>query len=157
MVIRPCLCLTLLFVFNNSIFNSGLYLFSLLASYVNPDHLQYFRFIGRLIAMVRKSNHVILRGLVTVMDSSEWSGQCKVLHWLCDGFVDCRLFITESSLTEDSLFLSTRGCWTRSKRWKIWSQLTRSFITRWFGSSTKYFTVVQKGLFLADKLLDALF
>ena len=27
------------------------------ASYVNPDHLQYFRFIGRLIAMVSKSNH----------------------------------------------------------------------------------------------------
>jgi len=24
------------------------------ASYVNPDHLQYFRFIGRLIAMVNK-------------------------------------------------------------------------------------------------------
>ena len=71
---------SILFLFKNSIFNSVLYLFSILASYVNPDHLQYFRFIGRLIAMVRKSNHVILRGLVTVMDSSECSGQCKVLH-----------------------------------------------------------------------------
>ena len=30
------------------------YCLSFVASYVNPDHLQYFRFIGRLIAMVNK-------------------------------------------------------------------------------------------------------
>ena len=83
MVIRPCLCLTLLFLFNNNIFNSGLYLFSLLASYVNPDHLQYFRFIGRLIAMVRKSNHVILRGLVTVTE---------VVNVKC--FIDCVMVLS---------------------------------------------------------------
>ena len=28
------------------------FVFVILGSYVNPDHLEYFRFIGRVIAMV---------------------------------------------------------------------------------------------------------
>lgn len=98
------------------------------ASTINPDHLSYFCFIGRFIAMVQHTHththwdhvHSLAYTNTPSAESCEHSWSLSPVH---------RPSSTGSSSTQASLCRSINACWTRSSSSKTWSPSTLSSTT----------------------------
>ena len=88
------------------------------ASFINPDHLKYFEYIGRFIAMVCRERD---RGIMMVV------------------YRPCSM---ESLSTAGLQCHFTRRCWIRSWRWKIWNRSMPNSTIRSCGSRIITSTIV---------------
>ena len=120
-VLNPMYCL---FEYANKT-NYGLQINA--GSYINPDHLQYFKFIGRFIAMVWSFFHP--------------NFSCVKLIFLIIVTLTLIVFIgffhRHCSMGNSSTAVSpcpfTNECWTGNWWWRTLNQLIRNFTTRWYG------------------------
>lgn len=104
------------------------------ASTINPDHLSYFCFIGRFIAMVSGQTWH-LGDLWCVACRSHFTAVLYFMQWMWISFFifSSRHFSTASSSTPAFLCLSISACWTRSWSSRTWSPLIQSSTTLSYG------------------------
>ncbi len=107
------------------------------ASGVNPEHLTYFRFVGRVIAMVRISEQVWGKGFKAIYFSlfSSLSPSPPSLPppLPLPPPLSPRHSIMESLLTTVSACPSISRCWGRNSPFKTWRQWTLNSITLSYG------------------------